>query len=124
MKEMKKYIGIVKVVHESMAGCFIEFMSRYSDDKAAIEKWFELYPGSEKLFFENNPKLDSFFAEFKDFTPMTEQEKEEEKRILQILKKMREMPINWKIRLIEMSALFLYIVDIRNHGKPFLYYKL
>lgn len=93
MEVMKKYIGVVKVIHVTMAGCWFEFKSKYSDDKALIDKWFELYPDSEKIFFENNSNLNIFFEEFEDFTPITEEEKKEQKRIEKILEEMRNKPI-------------------------------
>ena len=44
---MEKYLGIAKVVSESMIGVDIKILTKFSDDKSYIEKWFELYPDSD-----------------------------------------------------------------------------
>ena len=98
MEDMKKYVGVVQVVHEFMAGCRIEIKSRYYDDKALIDKWFELYPDSEKILLENNPSINEFFEIFEDFTPITPEEWEEHKKAEAILEEMRKTPITWKNR--------------------------
>ncbi len=95
MKDMKKYIGVVKVIHEYMGGCSIDIKSRYYDDKALIEKWFDLYPDSEKILLENNPELNKFFEIFEDFTPITQEEFEEMEKARQILDEMKKIPITW-----------------------------
>lgn len=93
MEDMKKYIGVVKVIHEFMAGCRIEIKSRYYDDKALIEKWFELYPDSEKILLENNSELNEFFEIFEDFTPITPEEFKKMEKAEQLLEELRNIPI-------------------------------
>ena len=93
MEDMKKYVGVVQVVHEFMAGCRIDIKSRYYDDKALIDKWFELYPDSEKILLENNPSINEFFEIFEDFTPITEEEKKEMEKVEKIHREMMKEPI-------------------------------
>lgn len=42
--EIKKYIGIVKNYHGCMSGCRIELLSKFYDDHATFQQWFNLYP--------------------------------------------------------------------------------
>ena len=57
--EMKKYLGMVKVETECMAGMRVELRVKFSDDKAYIEQWMKLYPNCDKLIFDNTPELDA-----------------------------------------------------------------
>ena len=74
---MEKYLGITKIMSESMIGINIKILTRFSDDKAYLERWFELYPDSEKIILKNNRELKIFFEDFEDFFPVTEREREE-----------------------------------------------
>lgn len=74
---MKKYLGIAKIMRESMIGVDIKILTKFSDDKSYIEKWFKLYPDSEKIILENNHELTRFFEDFEDFSPVTDSEREE-----------------------------------------------
>ena len=51
--EIKKYIGIVKNYHGCMSGCRIELLSKFYDDHATFQQWFNLYPESEHIILEN-----------------------------------------------------------------------
>ena len=84
---MEKYLGIVKVVSESMIGVDIKILTKFSDDKSYIEKWFELYPDSEKIILQNNYELKSFFGDLEDFSPVTESERKEARRAYEQFKK-------------------------------------
>lgn len=50
---MKKFLGIVKLYNESMNGTNIKILSKTYDEIELINKWFDLYPGSEHIILNN-----------------------------------------------------------------------
>ena len=71
---MRKYIGIIKIVDEYMTGISIKIKTRFSDDISYLQKWFELYPGSDMMVLENTTELEDFFEIFEDHRPVTQEE--------------------------------------------------
>ena len=75
--KIKKYIGIVKNYHGCMSGCRIELLSKFYDDHATFQQWFNLYPESEHIILENTEELYNMFFIFEDRRhPITEEEKQ------------------------------------------------
>lgn len=76
--EIKKYIGIVKNYHDCMSGCRMELLSKFYDDHATFQQWFNLYPESEHIILENTEELYNMFSIFEDRRhPITEEEKQD-----------------------------------------------
>ena len=57
---MKKYLGIIKIEIESIAGLNLKILTKFSNEKYYLEKWLRLYPNSKKLILENNEELQDF----------------------------------------------------------------
>lgn len=75
--KIKKYIGIVKNYHDCMSKCRIELLSKFYDDHATFQQWFNLYPESEHIILENTEELYNMFSIFEDRRhPITEEEKQ------------------------------------------------
>ncbi len=74
---MKKYLGIVKIENEFMAGASIELKTKTYDDMELMNKWFSLYPNCKHVVLENTEELDDMFDLFMDFTPVSDEEKKE-----------------------------------------------
>lgn len=85
---MKKYLGLIKIYDEHMAGTCVRLLSKTYDDVNLINLWFNMYPNQEHVIFENNEKLDSMFEIFKDMTPVTEEEKESMSQAKKLYKKL------------------------------------
>jgi hypothetical protein len=66
---MKRYLGLVRVLDEHMAGVTVKLLSMFSDDKETLLKWFKLYKGAETIILDNTRELESFFEFFNIFTP-------------------------------------------------------
>ena len=71
---MKKYLGIIKIEIESIAGLNLKILTKFSNEKYYLEKWLRLYPNSKKLILENNEELQDFFKDFEDNSPVTQDE--------------------------------------------------
>lgn len=82
---MKKFLGIVKLYNESMNGTNIKILSKTYDEIELINKWFDLYPGSEHIILNNTQELNSMFEIFKDMTPVTQEEKDSIKSAKKLL---------------------------------------
>ena len=80
---MRKYLGIVRVERESMAGLDIRIYTKFSGRKSYIEKWFKLYPDCEKILLENTPELEAVFRDFDDFRFVTKAEEREAQKLLE-----------------------------------------
>lgn len=80
---MKKYLGIIKKETESASGINIIILTRFSDYKRALRKWMKLYPNAKNIIIENSIGLETFFKDFEDCTPVTEEEKNEAKKLYQ-----------------------------------------
>ena len=78
---MKKYIGLVNLSINAMAGSLEEIRAKFSDDKAYIEKWFDLYPNAKKILLDNTQQLNNFFIGLQDSRPVTEEEIKEAERV-------------------------------------------
>ena len=87
---MKKLLGIVKLYDESMNGINIKILSRTYDEIELINKWFDLYPGSEHVLLNNTQELNSMFEIFKDMTPITQEEKDSIKNAKKLLYKLMQ----------------------------------
>ena len=77
-------MGLVKIEVENFGGLDLKILSRTYDE---LNDWFKLYPKSQHVILENNEQLDEMFEIFRDVTPVTDEEKEEEKAIIARLKK-------------------------------------
>lgn len=84
---MEKFIGIVKQETRSMIGVQVKLLTRFNDSQKKLEEWIKKYPETENIIMENTTELDSFFRDFEDFTPITEEEKERAKKALDNLMK-------------------------------------
>lgn len=82
---MKKFLGIVKLYNESMNGTNIKILSKTQDEIELINKWFDLYSGSEHILLNNTQELNSMFEIFKDMTPITKEEKDSIKSAKKLL---------------------------------------
>ena len=80
-------MGLVKIEVENFGGLDLKILSRTYDEKELLNDWFKLYPKSQHVILENNEQLDEMFEIFRDVTPVTDEEKEEEKAIIARLKK-------------------------------------
>ena len=96
---MERYIGIVQINEESMAGLTISFKYRdfYSNEKRLLRKWFSLYPKCKTatkevkhVLLPYTKDLEEMFGIYRDFTPLTKKEEEQEDRI----KKRTELLMN------------------------------
>lgn len=85
---MKKYLGLVKIYNEGMSGVTIKILSKTYDDIDTMNKWFNLYPNSEHVLLMNTNELDLMFEDFRDRTPITDEEKEFIKKGKQLLKRL------------------------------------
>ena len=77
---MDKYMGIVKIYEENTSGVNVKILSKTYNNEELLRLWFDLYPNSEHIILENNEELDSMFKIFKDVIPITDEEKEAQKR--------------------------------------------
>lgn len=87
---MRKYLGIVRVERESMAGLDIRIYTKFSGHKSYIEKWFALYPDCEKILLENTPELEAVFKDFDDFRFVTKAEERRARKLLETFNKETE----------------------------------
>lgn len=87
---MKKYLGLIKIYEEHMAGTGVKLLSKTYDDVNLINLWFNMYPNQEHIILENNEKLDSMFETFEDMTPVTEEEKESMNQANKLYKKIMD----------------------------------
>lgn len=71
---MKKYIAIIKLTTEYAIGVNIRVITRFADSKEYLQKWMQLYPHGQKGIMQNTEVLQSLFYEFRDLTPVTEEE--------------------------------------------------
>jgi hypothetical protein len=87
---MERYIGIVQINKKIETGITIDFKYRdfYSDEKRIMRKWFSLYPKCKTQDLEvkhvilpYTKDLEEMFGIYRDFTPLTKEEKEKEVRI-------------------------------------------
>jgi hypothetical protein len=72
---MEKYLGIVKKETQSASGINISILTRFSSSKRVLRKWMKLYPNDENILIENTAELETFFKDFEDISPITEDEK-------------------------------------------------
>ena len=66
--KMKKYIGFVKKVNNSVTTKSVKLLTRYSDDKNYLERWLKTFPNAETVILENNEIFQSFFKDFEDYS--------------------------------------------------------
>lgn len=78
---MKKYLGIIKTETESFSGASVRILTKFSDYKRVINKWAKSYPNAKKIIIKNDEVLNSFFKDFEDFKPVTEEEKKEAQKL-------------------------------------------
>lgn len=78
---MKKYLGIIKIETESFIGVNVRILTKFSDYKRVINKWAKSYPNAKKIIIKNDEVLNSFFKDFEDFKPVTEEEKKESQKL-------------------------------------------
>ena len=64
---MKKYLGIVKKENNSVTKS-LKVLTRFSDDKSYLERWFKSFSGSEHIILDNNEELQDFFRDFEDYS--------------------------------------------------------
>ncbi len=74
---MKKYIAIIKLTTEYAIGTNIRIVTRFSNSKDYLQKWMQMYRCGQKAILNNTEVLQSLFYEFRDLTPITEEEKAE-----------------------------------------------
>ena len=78
---MKKYLGLIKIYEDQMAGVNVRLLMKEYDDLEPFYLWFDMYPKSEHILFDNNEQLSSMFSIFRDMTPVTKEEQDEASRI-------------------------------------------
>ena len=74
---MKKYIAIIKLTTEYAIGTNIRIITRFANSRDYLQKWMQMYPHGQKAILNNTEVLQSLFYEFRDLTPITEQERAE-----------------------------------------------
>lgn len=87
---MKKYMGLVKIVHEGMYGTSFEYKTKFSDDLEYLNLWFELYPNREHVVLNNSAELENIYKTLEDLTAVTEDEKKNEENAKKLYKKFME----------------------------------
>lgn len=70
-----RFIGIVKIVTESMIGVRYELKTKFSNDLVYLEKWLKLYPDAEHIILDKNDiknfeAIKEFLEVFEDLTPV------------------------------------------------------
>ena len=84
---MDKYLGIIKKETKSAIGIDIKILTKFSNSKKTLRQWMKLYPKAKKVLLDNNTELESFFKDFEDCSPVTEQEKKEAEKLYENMNK-------------------------------------
>lgn len=84
---MDRYLGIAKKETETAIGINMQILTKFASSKKTLKQWMKLYPKAKKILLENNTELESFFKDFEDCTPVTEEEKKQAKKLYENIMK-------------------------------------